>query len=118
MSVKLYLDEDLSQRAAQALREKGYDVVSSHEVGNDGLTDEEQLRYAAKEQRHLVTYNARDYLVLADLWYRRGQRFPKILILREDRFPRHDLGAQIRALEEFLKRGPEDPNLWDCVEFL
>lgn len=118
MTSKLYLDEDLSQRVAQALRERGFDVVSSHEVGNDGLTDEEQLAYAAVQGRHLVTYNARDYLALADLWYRKGQHFPKILILREDRCPRHDLGAQVHALEEFLQRSPGDPNLWDCVEFL
>jgi len=118
VTAKLYLDEDLSQRVAQALRERGFDVVSSHEVGNDGLTDEEQLIYASGQGRHLVTYNARDYLCLADLWYRKGQRFPKILILHEDHCPRHDLGAQIRILEEFLRRSPEDPNLWDCVEFL
>jgi uncharacterized protein with PIN domain len=99
--VKLYLDEDMSSRVAQALRSKGFDVVSSHEVGNDGLSDEEQLRYATKEG-----------------WYQKGRRFPKILILREERSPRHDLGAQVKTLEEFLTRSAQDPNLWDCVEFL
>ncbi|MBI3988571.1 MAG: DUF5615 family PIN-like protein [candidate division NC10 bacterium] len=44
--MKLYLDEDLSARVAKALRKLGYDVVSSHEVGNDGLPDEAQLSYA------------------------------------------------------------------------
>jgi predicted nuclease of predicted toxin-antitoxin system len=77
--VKLYLDEDMSSRVAQALRSKGFDVVSSHEVGNDGLSDEEQLHYATKEGRHLVTYNAKDFLALANQWYQRGRRFPKIL---------------------------------------
>jgi predicted nuclease of predicted toxin-antitoxin system len=115
---KLYLDEDMSSRVAQALRSKGFDVVSSHEVGNDGLSDEEQLGYVTKEGRHLVTYNAKDFLALANQWYQRGRRFPKILILREDHFPRHDLGAQIKTLEEFLNRSAQDLNLWDCVEFL
>jgi hypothetical protein len=46
-----------------------------------------------------------------------GRRFPKILILREERSPRHDLGAQVKTLEEFLNRSAQDPNLWDCVEF-
>jgi len=116
--VKLYLDEDMSSRVAQALRSKGFDVLSSHEVGNDGLSDEEQLGYATKEGRHLVTYNAKDFLALANQWYEKGQRFPKILILREERSPRHDLGAQVKTLEEFLNRSAQDPNLWDCVEFL
>jgi len=44
--------------------------------------------------------------------------FPKILILREERSPRHDLGPQIKTLEEFLTSSAQDPNLWDCVEFL
>jgi predicted nuclease of predicted toxin-antitoxin system len=56
--VRLYLNEDMSSRVAQALRGKGFDVLRSHEVGNEGLSDEEQLRYAAQEGRRLVTYNA------------------------------------------------------------
>jgi len=64
--IKLYLDEDMSSRVAQALRSKGFDVLSSHEVGNDGLSDEEELRIATKEGRHLVTYNAKDFLALAN----------------------------------------------------
>jgi uncharacterized protein with PIN domain len=52
--IKLYLDEDMSSQVAQALRSKGFDVVSSHEVGNDGLSDEEELRIATKEGRHLI----------------------------------------------------------------
>ena len=118
MRAKLYLDEDMSPRVAQILREKGFDVVSSHEVGNDGLSDEEQLSYAAKEGRHLVTYNVRDYLALADRWYRSGRHFPKILFLREDRHPRHEPGLQAKALEGFLTRAEDDPNPMDCVEFL
>jgi len=116
--MKLCLDEDMSAKVALALRNRGYDVISSHEVGNDGLTDGEQLSYAAREGRHLVTYNVRDYLELADRWYRLGKRFPKILFLREDRHPRHDIGSQAKALENFLARARDDPNPTDCVEFL
>jgi len=75
--VKLYLDEDMSSRVAQALRSKGFDVISSHEVGNDGLSDEEQLRYATKEGRHLVTYNAKDFLAPSEPVVREGPAFPK-----------------------------------------
>jgi len=87
LTAKLYLDEDMRSRVAQALQDKGFDVLSSHEVGNDGLSDEEQLHYAAQEGRYLVTYNAKDFLALANPWYQQGRRFPKILILREKRSP-------------------------------
>lgn len=116
--MKLYLDEDLSPRLAAALRKRGHDVVSSHEVGNNGLPDEAQLDYAAIQGRHLVTYNRRDYLVLADRWYHEGRHFPKILLMREGRYPRHSLRAQIRALERYMIEHTNDPNVMNCVDFV
>jgi predicted nuclease of predicted toxin-antitoxin system len=116
--MKLYLDENMSSRVAQALRDRGHDAVSSHEVGNDGLSDEEQFQYATEQGRHLVTYNRRDYLVLADRWYRWGQHFTKILLLWEGHYPRSKIGAQVRALEEFLAQRADDPNLMDYVEYV
>lgn len=116
--MKLYLDEDMSSRVAQALRERGHNAVSSHEVGNDGLSDQEQLRYATEQGRHLVTYNRRDYLMLANQWYQQKRHFTKILLMREDRYRRSDIGAQVRALEEFLAQRADDPNLMDCVEYV
>jgi len=66
-----------------------------------------------KKGGRLVTYNAKDFLALANQWYEKGRRFPKILILRAERSPRHDLGPQIKTLEEFLTPSAQDPNLWD-----
>ncbi len=116
--MKLYLDEDLSPRVAEGLRKRGRDVVSSHEAGNDELPDEAQLSYATESERHLVTYNRRDYLVLADQWYRAGRHFPKILLMRESRYPRHAIGAQVRALERYVVTRADDPNMMDCVDYL
>jgi len=44
--VRLYIDEDLSDRIAVALRSKGFDAISAHEVNMRGKTDKEQLEYA------------------------------------------------------------------------
>lgn len=116
--MKLYLDEDLSPRLAEASRRRGHDATSSHEVGNNELSDEVQLRYAAQQGRHLVTYNRRDYLVLADRWYREGKHFPKILLMLESRCPRSVIGVQLRALEQYITRQADDPNVMDCVDFV
>ena len=62
--IRLYLDEDVHRRVASALRLRHFDVVSAHEVRRWGLSDEEQLSYAAEEGRALFTYNAADYLQL------------------------------------------------------
>ena len=60
----LYLDEDVQRGVAVALRGRGFDTVSAHEVGRKGLSDAEQLAYAAAGERALVTFNVDDFLCL------------------------------------------------------
>lgn len=62
--MKLYLDEDLSPRVVMLLRERGLDATGAHEAGQVGRSDLEQLRYAAREGRCLVTRNVVDFLDL------------------------------------------------------
>jgi hypothetical protein len=52
---RLYLDEDVHRRVASALRLRNFDAVSAHEVERWGLSDEEQLSYAAAKGRVLFT---------------------------------------------------------------
>ncbi len=59
--MKFYLDEDLAPAVALALRQRGIDAVSAHDVRNLGLGDTEQLAFAARYRRCLVTGNARDF---------------------------------------------------------
>jgi uncharacterized protein with PIN domain len=64
MNIKLYLNENLSQRIAHNLRLRGYDVVSSHEVGMDGFDDEGQFEFAISQQRAVLTNNFSDFKAL------------------------------------------------------
>lgn len=59
--MRFYLDEDLAPAIASALRKRGVDAVSAHEVGNTGLGDTEQLAFATGQRRCLVSKNARDF---------------------------------------------------------
>jgi len=58
--IKLYPDEDVHKKIATALRLKGYDVLSAHEVKHQSLTDYQQLEYAVSTQRAIFTFNAGD----------------------------------------------------------
>ena|GEM_PF-3011747 len=70
MSLTFLLDEDLSYRVAEGLRQRGVDVLSVHEVGraNRKVSDAEQLEYATQQGRVLVTYNRADYQALDATW--------------------------------------------------
>ncbi len=61
---RIYLNEHLSQRLAEQLREYGFDVVSSHEAMMLSASDEKQLDYACNEQRAVLTFNISDYIRL------------------------------------------------------
>jgi hypothetical protein len=101
--VRLYLDEDVHRRVASALRLRNFDVVSAHEVQRWGLSDEEQLSYAAAEGRALFTYNAVDYLQLHLDWLRSGEQHQGIIV--SDQLP---IGETVRRLLSLLHRVAAD----------
>lgn len=59
--IRLYLDEDVYEDIAVALRLRGYDVETTKEAGNKGLPDIEQLKYASSENRIILTFNIADF---------------------------------------------------------
>jgi uncharacterized protein with PIN domain len=79
--VTLYLDEDLSPRVAELLRQRGFDAVSAHEAGHAGDRDPEQLRFATREGRCLVTRNVADFVeIVRDLVNRQESHAGIILV--------------------------------------
>lgn len=56
-----YLDENLSQQVAIIARRFGVDVTSAQELDRRGLSDEEQLAFAAAEGRCLVSRDYKDF---------------------------------------------------------
>jgi predicted nuclease of predicted toxin-antitoxin system len=103
--VRFYLDEDLSPRIAVALRARGVDAASAHEVGNQSLTDRQQLAFAARQRRCLVTGNTRDFVRLAKEAVLNGDPHAGI-VLCPSRPQATDVGAIARALIRLAERYP------------
>jgi len=62
--LKLYLDEDVPEAVAVGLRVRGYDVITTKQAGKKGLTDIGQVKYAASQNRILLTHNIADFTKL------------------------------------------------------
>ncbi|OGL15577.1 MAG: hypothetical protein A3F92_05760 [Candidatus Rokubacteria bacterium RIFCSPLOWO2_12_FULL_71_22] len=111
--MKLYLDADLSPRIAAALEARGVDAVSAHDAGMARASDPEQLAFAAREARCLVTADVRHFRALA-VEAVREQRPHAGIILSSPRF-RGAIGAIVSALARVAERYPEGLGEYDVV---
>ncbi len=102
---RLYFDEDADARLAVALRQRGYDVVTTAEVGLLEASDEEQLVYAASQtctersrsKRALVTHNTRHFPGVHAAWIKAGREHWGVIIL----IGHSAVGAWLRRMENF-----------------
>lgn len=81
VDLRFYLDEDVGLRVAMVARGLGLDVVAAQEAGRTGLSDYDQLRLAASDQRILVTFNRNDYIHWTREFFRGGLPHRGVLIL-------------------------------------
>ena len=95
--IKLYIDEDLTDRLSVALRSRGYDVISAHEINMRGKTDEEQLEYSTKNNRVILTRNIKHYVNLQREYFKNGPSHNGIVVT--DYLPFKEL---IRRINRFL----------------
>ena len=84
-AIRFYFDQHMPNIAVAALRRRGVDVLTAHEAGTCGRTDEEQLRFATADGRAIVTFDA-DYLTLADEFLAANETFTGIVYCRPDRY--------------------------------
>lgn len=102
--MRLLLDADISPAVAAALRDRGHDVVGAREHRTlERLTDEALLALATQEGRVLVTYNVRDYLLLARQLAHSERAHGGIVVIHAKSIPQRDIGALVRALEILLR---------------
>ena len=116
--MRLFLNEQISPVVSSRLRERGFDVVSPHNLGTRGAPDEAQFTWAAASRRAIVTYNIPDFRPLADQYLARGQDHFGLIFVSERTIPQRDIGALLRALEAALRIHPAADALRNHVVFL
>lgn len=62
--IRFHLDENVNPAVAVGLQKQGIDVTTSQDVGLLGMSDLEQLAYAHREGRVILTEDA-DFLLIA-----------------------------------------------------
>lgn len=108
---RFLLDEDVSPAVAVVARGLGLEVLSVHEVARTGLSDEDQLSYAAGQGRVLVTRNRDDFVALTRSFFATMRSHGGILVVPRS-LPNHRPEAITQALLAWLDRyGEHDPGL-------
>ncbi|MGD8329782.1 MAG: DUF5615 family PIN-like protein [Acidobacteriota bacterium] len=100
--MKLYLDEMISPRVAEGLRARGHDVVAAVERDTLGRSDARQLAVAIEEQRALVTFDVRDFSIIARAAASARTEHWGIILVPRARFERGEIGALVNALDALL----------------
>jgi hypothetical protein len=95
--IELYLDEDVDVLIAQLLRARGFVVVTTQEAGQLHNSDAEQVAYAVRQHKTLLTHNRVDFEALAQTYFAAGQSHDGI-ILAVRRPPREITRRLLRIL--------------------
>jgi hypothetical protein len=116
--VRLFLDAHISaRRIAVPLREDGHDVRSADEERElDGLTDEELLSIAASEGRVFVTFDVKDFPVIARRWAEAGRSHAGCAIVVG--IDHGEFGAILETIAAELAARPDEAGWIDLTLFL
>lgn len=66
MIARLYSNENFPLPVVEALRAQGHDVLTTRDAGksNEGIPDDEVLRFAIETGRAVITHNRQDFIRL------------------------------------------------------
>ena len=98
--MKLLLDEQISGKVAERLREQGVDAVAvAEDASLRGLGDPEVFEIAQGGKRALVTYNRDDFEAIVRERAEHGQEHLGLVIVHPVRFPSSDFALIAKALK-------------------
>jgi hypothetical protein len=102
--VKLLLDEQISGKVAERLRDRGHDVIAATDDPSlRGLSDPDLFDVAQQQGRALVTYNRVDFEPIVREYAETNREHHGLVIVHPKRFPSWEFARLARALGAFLE---------------
>jgi hypothetical protein len=95
---RFYTDEDVYRAVATQLQARGGDAVSAVESGQMGRSDQEQIEYATREGRVLVTFNVGDFARLHHEWLAADKEHAGLAVSAQ-----RPIGQVLRRLEHLAQ---------------
>lgn len=83
---RLLLDENVTWELAEALGERGHDVVHVRELGLLGADDDLVFTAASREERAVLTHDIVDFIALARGCAERGEHHFGLIVTRQRSF--------------------------------
>ncbi|HVQ57299.1 MAG TPA: DUF5615 family PIN-like protein [Solirubrobacterales bacterium] len=101
--MKILLDEQISGKVAERLRDRGHDVTAAtHDPSLRGLSDPDLFEVAQQQGRALVTYNRVDFEPIIRKYAETNHEHHGLVIVHPTRFPSSEFARLIGAIEGLL----------------
>ena len=114
--MKLLLDEQISGKVAERLRDRGHDVsavVTDPELR--GLSDSAIFEFAQAEGRALVTYNYLDFIEIAREHASRGEDHHGLIVVHPTKLPSRELPRSTNELDRLLNEFTPHASLYAWI---
>ena len=106
--IAFYTNESVNVTTSEGLKRRGINILAARDAGNLGLSDEEQLNYAAKNNFVIVTHDD-DFLTMAIKYDHKG-----IVYVHQQKYGVGDLIRKLKLLWDVA----EQEDFRNHVEFL
>ena len=97
MKIKFYLNENIPTVLADALKRRGYDAITTQSSGKRQSSDIDQILFANRQNRVVLTFNAADFVKLHIELHRKNIDHSGIIV--SDQLP---IGELLRRLLKFV----------------
>lgn len=113
--IALYTDADVNQELAKQLRNRGFDAISARDLGKYQISDQEQLDFAASEQRAILSFNIDHFTTLFEEYWNANKKHYGIIVSKQ--VPLGELLRRLLKLLDTISAGEMKNNYKNLGEF-